>query len=413
MDLVRRVVADDDDLRTAFEHALRRASVALHAPRVSFWRFVHGREILRCELVFDDGRVSEGREALDLAASPNYASALATRRALLVPDVTNDSRVSELHRYFVKHAITATLDCPVFESGQAVGVLCVEARGGARPFDGPAKHFAATVADMLGLYLERASRERAFRQLEEIRDELEERRRMASLGRMAAATAHDFNNVLTAVALRTEPLRAQGADETSRAIGRDVATFVEQGRRLVARLQTFARQEDESEARTDLRAALSEVTPTLAAVLGHEGELTIDNEGGALVAYVTRSAIEQALINLARNAAEAASEGAARLTISLDHSDTDPFAVDADADDLHGWAVLRVRDEGRGMDDATRDRVFEPYFSTKSDDRAHGFGLATTYATIVGAGGSITVSSAPGQGAEFVIVLPLASPLNR
>jgi CheY-like chemotaxis protein len=123
--------------------------------------------------------------------------------------------------------------------------------------------------------------------------------------------------------------------------------------------------------------------------------------------------LQQVLVNLVTNASEAIGAGPGTITISTGTRDVDEGTP---ADTFPGdslapgrYAVLRVRDDGCGIDDETRARLFDPFFTTKYAGR--GLGLASVLGIVRGHHGVLRVDSAPGDGASFEVMLPLVSDL--
>jgi two-component system cell cycle sensor histidine kinase/response regulator CckA len=130
-------------------------------------------------------------------------------------------------------------------------------------------------------------------------------------------------------------------------------------------------------------------------LLGEDIEIvtTSDPAGGRVRADPGQ--IEQVIVNLAVNARHAMPNGG---TLTID--------VRNRADDL--GVLLTVSDSGHGMDQHTKEQIFEPFFTTKQIGEGTGLGLSTVYGIVQQSGGTISVESAPGEGATFVIALPLA-----
>lgn len=217
IELARHPIRDAAELDAALRHAVRLACETLHVSRVSLWLFDPALDRMRCMLVHTaGGETTEPEETLSLSRSTRYVTSLDSRRALAIDDAHHDERTSELLAYLERHDIVSILDCPILEQGHAIGVLCHEQVGTRRAFTKDEAHFASTVADMVGLYFEQDARRRATEELLDARASLERSHVMESLGRMATAVAHDFNNILAAIAVQAAVVRRHVANDTLR-----------------------------------------------------------------------------------------------------------------------------------------------------------------------------------------------------
>ncbi len=234
--------------------------------------------------------------------------------------------------------------------------------------------------------------------------ELAQTRRMESIGRLAGGVAHDFNNMLTPIVGYAELLRAEFPPEDPRSadLGQIVRS-AERARELVRQLLAFARRQTIALTPVDLNETVRALERMLRRVLRENIALELVLAPQPLSIRGDNGQLEQALMNLVLNAQDAMPDGGA-LTITTEEATTvpaDPAAAPAPV------AVLRVRDTGIGMDEATQARLFEPFFTTKEPGRGTGLGLATAYGIIQQHNGSLRFRSAPGQGTEFTVELPL------
>jgi len=258
------------------------------------------------------------------------------------------------------------------------------------------------------LELERAEREREEERerREQAQHALEKARRTESLARLSGGIAHDFNNALTVIfavvdMLRTKNFRSlddvqKAADEIDRA--------AEGAAELTRQLLTLGRQQVSEPRPLALGSFLRHFTRALRRVLPSDVKLEVDEPSQHLTAFVDASLLERALFNLALNARDAMPNGG-KLSI---HSA--PIALRSHPGLVDGnYVVLRVSDDGQGMDRETQERIFEPFFTTKDSGVGSGLGLATVYAFVKEAGGDVSVSSEPGQGTCFTLYLPATS----
>lgn len=393
--LARSIPPHASDLEASFASALRVAAGALGIQRVGLWVGNEDWSVIRSRLVYDAVTDAYTRDfEIDLSHAPAYSAALRSRRTITADDAQTDPRTRELRDYLLANDIRSMLDCPVFENGELYGVVCHEQVGAIRLWSKSDADFAASVSDMIGLYLAQHTAKKNAVALLDAHRALESAHVMESLGRMAAGVAHDFNNVLAAIGLSVERLgRGSEPGSLGARTAADVLPLVDQGTRIVRHLLTFAHRGPHPESIVELGAVVRASRAVLEPLSRDGIEIAIEVPSEPTRVRVERSQFEQVLMNLAVNARDAML-GGGHLTLRLVRDD--------DA------AVLRVSDTGVGMDEPTTRRIFEPFFSTKPATTGSGLGLATVYGIVTDAGGTITVTSEPGAGTEFTIRLPLA-----
>ena len=191
-----------------------------------------------------------------------------------------------------------------------------------------------------------------------------------------------------------------------------IGAAAERAARLTHQLLAFGRREVIKPKVLDFNAVVSEVEDLLRRTIGEHVALVTRCASDLEHVRADRGQLEQVLLNLAVNARDAMPAGG---TLSID---TDNYAVDdeyaaRDPRLMPGPHVrLRVTDTGTGMDRATIDRAFEPFFSTKSKDKGTGLELATVYGIVSQAGGMVDIASDVGKGTTITILLPsISSPL--
>ncbi len=238
--------------------------------------------------------------------------------------------------------------------------------------------------------------------------------RLESLGQLAGGVAHDFSNLLNVIQGYTDFAAEQVtalAPEDTRLVPvladiRRVQAAAQQAIRVTRQLQTFARHQAAAPEIIDLNEAVQSAGELLRRTLGEHIELSMAPAPGLWRVKAGRGQLEQVLVNLAVNARDAMPRGG-RLAIDTGNTEVDEaFASQRPGLSSGRYVRLRVSDTGTGMDQATLDRVFEPFFSTKPAGRGTGLGLATVYGIVTGAGGSIDIYSQAGLGTTVSMLLP-------
>jgi signal transduction histidine kinase/FixJ family two-component response regulator len=255
---------------------------------------------------------------------------------------------------------------------------------------------------------------RAIAEQEQIERRQQQSHRLESLGQLVGGVAHDFNNLLNVIqgyadfSAEQVQVLASG-DARLEPVVEDieqVRVAAQQASRLTRQLLTFAREDVIRPEVLDLNEAVKEAGLLLRRTLGEHIELVIAAEPALWRVKADRGQLEQVLVNLAVNARDAM-PGGGRLSIDTGNIEVDAVYATRRPELKTGrYARFRVSDTGTGMDRATLDRVFEPFFSTKPKGRGTGLGLATVYGVVTQAGGSIEIYSEVGLGTTIAVLLP-------
>jgi two-component system, cell cycle sensor histidine kinase and response regulator CckA len=322
---------------------------------------------------------------------PRYVKALESRRVVVAHDARNAPETRELTaEYLDVHGITSLLDSPIFRHGEIVGVVCHEHVGPMREWTARERDFAGSVADMLAVLLEQATRLDVEAALLAQRERLARAEKMDALGRFGAGLAHDFNNVLTSMMLRIDSLHETYPREP--ALAHEVELLKDEaarGSRLVKQLLTFARADTPTPRPIDFTQILHDSIPMLETLLRGSWTLSSRVPPEALVVHADRAQLEQVILNLVINARDAMPGGG---------------KVDAELSGDDDTVTLKVSDHGAGIDDRTLKHIFEPFFTTKT--HGSGLGLSTVHSIVQQNGGTIDVASVPARGTAFTVRLP-------
>ena len=233
--------------------------------------------------------------------------------------------------------------------------------------------------------------------------------KMEAVGSLAGGVAHDFNNVLQIILTCSELLEQQMVDhEEDGGLAREIRTAADRGSSLTRQLLAFSRKQLLRPVRINLNSTINDIQEMLRRMIGEDVKLEISCEPGLCDIEADRGQLEQVLMNLAVNARDAMPDGGI-LIVSTSNVDVDSTKPqEYPLLETGRYAMLSIRDTGTGMDQATRSRIFEPFYTTKEAGKGTGLGLSTVYGIIRQSGGFITVSSEPGKGSEFNLYFPAA-----
>ncbi|MBJ6724707.1 two-component system sensor histidine kinase NtrB [Geomesophilobacter sediminis] len=232
--------------------------------------------------------------------------------------------------------------------------------------------------------------------------------KMEALGTLTGGVAHDFNNILTAIIGYANLIQMKlPAGDPSMEFLDKVVRAAEKAASLTRGLLTYSRSHSINPAPVDLNRLVARVSKLIDRVIGDEVTLVTSVAGEPLTIYADSGQLEQILMNLARNGAEAMS-GKGTLTIATDEYTLDEAFLKRCGFGVAGrYARLRVSDCGPGLDEKTRERIFEPFFTTHGVGRGPGLGLSIVYGIVKQHKGYIEVESALGQGSTFTVYFPL------
>lgn len=239
-------------------------------------------------------------------------------------------------------------------------------------------------------------------------EQLIQAQKMESVGQLTGGIAHDFNNMLTVITGTIEIL-ADGVkhDPALASIVRMIDDAADRASQLTANLLAFARKQPLRPRETDVNGLIEEVVQLLSPTLGRQIEIETALGDQAWPALVDRGQLSSALVNLAINARDAMPDGGRLLfrTANFTRNEHDAELAGLGPGD---YVTIEVIDSGAGIPLAIRDRIFEPFFSTKQFGAGTGLGLSMVFGFAKQSGGGIVVEGEEGKGACFRIYLPKA-----
>ena len=252
---------------------------------------------------------------------------------------------------------------------------------------------------------ERLEMESAQRRVAE--DQLRQAHKMEAIGQLTGGIAHDFNNLLTAVVGHLELAQSRVRDDP-RAAGLLQAALraAERGATLTRHLLAFGRRQHLDARSVDVPAVIGGAEKMLRQTIGPAIELFIESQPKLHPAWVDPNQFELAILNLALNARDAMPTGG-KLQIDAKNQRGEMGKLPPDLR-LGDYVVVSVSDTGTGMNEETAARAFEPFFTTKEAGRGSGLGLSIVHGFAAQSGGSVQITSSPGNGTNVDLWLPRA-----
>ena len=243
------------------------------------------------------------------------------------------------------------------------------------------------------------------REKERLEANLQQARRMETIGTFSSGIAHNFNNIVGAILGYTEmadtPVRS-GAQPAANLAG--IRRAGERARELIDQILTFGRRGEGRRERVEISALVAETNRLLAASLPSHVRISLDDTSEAAVVSAEPAQLQQVILNVCNNAAQAM-DGPGVIEIRIEVREVTEVLRVGRVDIGPGrFAIISISDTGRGMDEATLERIFEPFFTTRPD--GNGLGLATVREIVEEHDGTVAVQSTPGVGTRFDIWLP-------
>jgi signal transduction histidine kinase len=260
---------------------------------------------------------------------------------------------------------------------------------------------------LLNEQLEHRIEERT-REREEALAQLFEAQKLDTIGQLTGGVAHDFNNLLMAILGSLELLAKRvPPEDRTRQLLQNATQAAQRGSALTQRLLAFARRQELRPQSVDIETLAQGMNDLLSRSLGAGIQISREIAPGLPPVLVDSNQLELALLNLAVNARDAMPEGG-RIIIRAQEQVVE-------ATDIHSnlqpgrYVRLQFADTGHGMDEATRLRATEPFFTTKEIGKGTGLGLSMVYGLAAQSGGALVLSSAPGQGTTADLWLPVSA----
>lgn len=270
-------------------------------------------------------------------------------------------------------------------------------------------HDGCTVLGHIGSVVDSTAERFAAEERAKLQTQLQQARRMESLGMLAGGIAHDFNNLLVGILANASMAREEaGLSPGGREALDDITQAAQRAAELTRQLLSYAGRARVQRSHVSLPSIVVELPKVLGARVPSHVKLEV-HAVDSLTVDGDETQLRQVVLNLVTNAVDAIGQRPGVVEIAVS---TMEFGAAALQQCLLGrertpgrYAVIAVRDTGAGMSSEVQERMFDPFFSTKSGGR--GLGLAATLGILNGHGGAIEVQSSEGVGTTVRVLLPL------
>jgi len=240
--------------------------------------------------------------------------------------------------------------------------------------------------------------------------QLRQAQRLESIGTLAGGIAHDFNNILGAILGYTQILQLDiQSNDKGMHYTRQIINGCNRAKNLILQILDFSRHSTKSSVKSPVSPStiIKEALKLLRASLPSSIKLKTDISSKAGYIMADPSQIHHITMNLCTNASQAMEENNGTIHISVKKIHIDSWGMEEYKDLVPGdYALIRIRDDGKGIEPDALEKIFEPYFSTRTGGDGTGLGLSVVHGIVSQSGGFIKVKSTLGQGSEFSLFFP-------
>jgi len=249
----------------------------------------------------------------------------------------------------------------------------------------------------------------AQKEREQLKTQLIQAQKMEAIGTLAGGIAHDFNNILGAIIGYSEMALYDTKEDSMEHYNiEQVLSAGHRAKDLVKQILAFSRKSEQDKNIISLATIVAEALKLLRASLPTTIEIRQNIEPNLDAIFADPTQMHQVVMNLCTNSAHAMGDTSGILKIELRNVDLNVKKAAKYPEINPGpYVKLSISDTGHGMDSETLERIFDPYFTTKAQDKGTGMGLAVVHGIIKGHGGAIQVQSKPGKGTRFDIFFPV------
>lgn len=440
-------------LSDAFPEITTITAKLLEVERVSIWLLDEACTQIECVELFQQG-IQDHSKGLILKAAdyPAYFSAMMSEPIISIDDAIVDPRTCEFKDgYLDVLNISSMLDSGIQVNGRISGVICCEQVGNKRQWTQSEQTFIRSVANLIALTISSNQRYKKNEELEQVLKELEQSQlktvqseKMASLGNLVAGIAHEINNPIgflngsidnakdyvkdlqSQIALYQQhypdpvkPVQENAADIDLDFLLDDFPKLLDSMQAANQRiksistsLRTFSRADTEHKVNADLNEGLDSTLLILKYRLkGNENRPAIEvvkDYGDLPTIDCFPGRLNQVFMNLLANAIDIFDESAEQSSFAELTENPQRITIKTEIHSEQKAVNIRIGDNGRGMPEVVKERIFDHLFTTKGVGKGTGLGLAIAQQIIEEKhGGRLTVRSEPDKGTEFCIQLPI------
>ncbi|TYB30786.1 MAG: PAS domain S-box protein [Candidatus Mcinerneyibacterium aminivorans] len=240
----------------------------------------------------------------------------------------------------------------------------------------------------------------------EMEKRMRQSQKLESLGTLAHGIAHDFNNIMRGIKVNIESLKNKNGskNDSNQKYLQEILNSISRAEDLINQILTFTRETEHEDKLIDVKDIVNDIVDLFKNVVPSNIEVTREVEECEEI-YADQSKIYQVFMNLCTNAYHAMEKEGGKLSIKLKQIKINK--KNEDRDFAPGkYIKITVEDEGKGIPEEHQNKIFEPYFTTKSDKKGTGLGLSVVYGIVEEYSGKIEISSSVGVGTKVEIFFP-------
>lgn len=272
----------------------------------------------------------------------------------------------------------------------------------------PSRDSKGVVQSWIGTCLDITEQRESEKRQTRLEEQLRQSQKMEAIGTMAGGIAHDFNNILMAIISYGELAEFEAESHPAQLENiRHILDAADRARELVKQILAFSRQTRQETRPVRLNLVAQEARKLLKAALSSQIEIKLDCEEGLPAILADPTQMQQVVLNLCTNSAQALCKEGGQIDLYLAGRDfTQPSLAEKHQLNPGSYVLLRVSDNGVGMDEETTKRIFDPFFTTKAPGEGTGLGLSVVHGIVKAHQGVIEVRSKEGEGTTFELYFP-------